>query len=64
MIGLCFNIIFRKNGQFPETEVSKNKDMRRMGIHCAKQDELKMWKKKPKKALPKDCGDCHDCLNN
>ena len=26
VFGMCFNIIFRKDGEFPEYEVSKNKD--------------------------------------
>lgn len=63
MIGLCFNIIFRKNGKFPETEVGHNKDMRKMGIHCAKDDELKMWKKR--KSAPKcTAEDCSSCGEN
>ena len=36
VIGLCFNIIFRKNGQFPETEISNNKEMKKLGIRCDK----------------------------
>ena len=31
---MCFNIIFRKNGKFPETEVSRNENMRKLGIKC------------------------------
>lgn len=34
VFGMCFNIIFRKDGEFPETEISKNKEMRRLGIKC------------------------------
>ena len=29
IIGLCFNIIFRKDGKFPETEIENNKEMRK-----------------------------------
>ena len=39
IFGMCFNIIFRKDGKFPETEVSKNKDMRALGIRCMKEEE-------------------------
>ncbi|MBO8453317.1 MAG: hypothetical protein IAC07_01170, partial [Bacteroidetes bacterium] len=39
VIGLCFNIIFRKNGQFPDTEISHNPAMKKLGIRCAKEDE-------------------------
>jgi len=39
VFGMCFNIIFRKDGEFPEYEVSKNKDMRRLGIRCMHEEE-------------------------
>lgn len=61
ILGLCFNIIFRKNGRFPETEISRNKEMRKLGIKCAKDDEIKMWGKKGRKSS--ECSDlgCSDC---
>ena len=37
IFGMCFNIIFRKNGEFPETEISRNKEMRKLGIHDLRQ---------------------------
>lgn len=70
VIGMCFNIIFRKNGKFPETEISSNKEMRKLGIKCAKEDELKLWGKKHGKKNPTcsdlGCGDCAGCgvINN
>ena len=62
VFGLCFNIIFRKNGRFPETEISRNKEIRKLGIKCAKEDELKMWGKRNGKSAP-TCSDlgCSDC---
>ena len=36
VFGMCFNIIFRKNGQFPEYEVGSNKEMKKLGIKCFK----------------------------
>ena len=64
-IGLCFNIIFRKNGQFPETEISNNKEMKKLGIRCAKEEELRIWGKKNGKAHPScsdlGCGSCAGC---
>ena len=36
---LSFNIIFRKNGKFPETHIGKNKEMRKRGISCAVMQE-------------------------
>jgi len=42
IFGMCFNIIFRKDGQFPETEISKNKEMRKLGIKCVNEQESDM----------------------
>lgn len=65
IIGLCFNIIFRKNGKFPETEISRNKEMRKLGIRCAKDEELRIWGTKNGKKYPTcsdiGCGDCDGC---
>ena len=65
VIGLCFNIIFRKNGQSPETELSNNKEMKKLGIRCAKEEELRIWGKKNGKAHPScsdlGCGSCAGC---
>lgn len=41
--GMCFNIIFRKDGKFPETEISNNREMRKRGIRCAKEEEMRLW---------------------
>ena len=62
VFGLCFNIIFRKNGKFPETEISRNKEMRKLGIRCAKEDELRnnyvktFYTKEKGESLAKDLG--------
>ena len=48
VFGLCFNIIFRKDGKFPETEIENNIEMRKRGIKCAKEEEIKLWGKKDK----------------
>ena len=63
--GLCFNIIFRKDGKFPETEIENNKEMRKRGIKCAKEDEIKMWGKKKKDGTP-ECTEsgCASCGTN
>ena len=42
VLGLGFNIFFRKNGHFPHTDISTNPDMRRLGIKCPRQEELEM----------------------
>ena len=33
LVGLGINILFRKNGKFPETHIGKNKAMKDRGIH-------------------------------
>ena len=38
-IFLGFNIFFRRKG-FPETEVGRNKEMRKMGLTCPKCDDM------------------------
>ncbi len=38
---LGIRMLIRKNGKFPETEVGRNKEMRKLGIHCAKAEEIK-----------------------
>lgn len=65
VLGLCFNIIFRKNGRFPETEISSNREMRKLGIRCAKEDELRIWGRRNGKENPTcsdlGCADCAGC---
>lgn len=40
-IGMAFNILFRKNGKFPQFSIGHNKEMKKRGIHCAKCEEYK-----------------------
>ena len=42
VFGMCFNLIFRKDGRFPEYEVGSNKEMRRLGIRCMKEEMEEM----------------------
>jgi len=44
-VGLGLNMLIRKNGKFPETEVGSNKDMHKLGITCTKHDEMKEFRK-------------------
>ena len=61
-MGLGFNIFFRKGGKFPETEISSNKEMKKLGIRCAKEEEMRLWSKKHGGRKP-ECSDlgCSDC---
>ncbi|MFO7869729.1 MAG: hypothetical protein R6U95_10575 [Bacteroidales bacterium] len=45
VVGLGVNIFFRKK-KFPETEVGQNKDMRALGLSCAKCNEMKSYRKR------------------
>lgn len=40
---MCFNILFRKNGRFPDTEVGSNEHLRKKGIKCMKEEEEELW---------------------
>ena len=35
LVGLGLKILFSKDGKFPETHISRNKEMRKRGITCA-----------------------------
>ena len=65
VFGLSINIIFKKDGKFPETEVGHNKEMRKRGIICAKEEELRLWGRKNGKGHPTcsdlGCSDCSSC---
>jgi hypothetical protein len=37
--GFGIRILLKKQGQFPETHVSRNKEMRKRGITCAQQTD-------------------------
>ena len=45
VFGMCFNLIFRKDGAFPEYEVGSNKEMRRLGIRCMKEEMAELDRK-------------------
>lgn len=45
VIGMAFNIIFRKKA-FPQTDVGSNENMRKMGIRCMREEEDRIWGEK------------------
>lgn len=64
VIGLCFNIIFRKNGKFPDTEIESNENMKKLGIKCVKAEEMAAWRKSHGGAGTPAChgdGGCASC---
>ena len=48
--GLAVTILVKKDGKFPDGEISHNKELRRQGIICAKEEELRLWRKRNPKA--------------
>ena len=60
VLGLSINMLIKKNGSFPKTEIGENPHMREHGIRCAKEEELALWN------CPKDvekgsgCASCHN----
>ena len=42
-IGLAFRVLFVREGRFPEGSISRNKEMAKLGITCAKHDEMKCF---------------------
>lgn len=64
--GMAVTILVKKDGKFPDGEISHNKELRKRGIICAKEEELRLWGKKNHKDVPHDCpeGGCEGCAFN
>lgn len=57
---MCFNIIFR-NKPFPDGEIEHNKELRKRGIICAREEEMKLWGPKRGSAASGCSGSCGSC---
>ena len=44
--GMAVTILLKKDGKFPDGEISHNKELRRQGVICAKEEELRLWRKR------------------
>jgi len=68
VLGMAVTIIVKPGGKFPDGEISHNKELRKRGIICAKEEELRMWGRhgKHKGATGEDCpeGGCEGCEFN
>lgn len=66
ILAMCVTIIFKKDGQFPDGEISRNKHLREKGIVCAKDEELRLWVSKEKCDADAICseGGCGSCAFN
>lgn len=48
VILLSVNLLFKKNGRFPNTHVSGNKEMRKRGIGCVQSQDAAMRRTNPR----------------
>ena len=44
--GMAVTILFKKDGKFPDGEIAHNKALREQGIICAKEEEMRLWRKR------------------
>ena len=51
-IALGIRIFFIKGGKFPETEVGRNREMRKLGLTCAKCEEKHHWNRMKRNKKP------------
>ncbi|MFP3860951.1 MAG: hypothetical protein ACLFUW_09025 [Bacteroidales bacterium] len=57
---LGIKMIIQKNGKFPETEIGRNKEMRKRGIICAKAEEIRCRNEIKKQGkIDHICNSCH-----
>ena len=49
VIGMAVTIIVKPDGKFPDGEISHNRELRKRGVICAKEEELRLWGKKKRK---------------
>lgn len=65
VFGLCFNIIFRKDGRFPQFDVGSNEQMRKRGILCMSEEQKLMDAGLGKKVCSGDFSEaCEGCSLN
>ena len=57
---MCFNIIFRKK-PFPDGEIEHNKELRKRGIICAREEEMRLWGPKKGRTSSGCSGSCGSC---
>ncbi len=61
VVGFAVKIIFTKSGEFPETKVGHNKELRKRKIYCIK-TEQKIIDKKIKKMKQLESASCSSCI--
>ncbi len=58
ILAMGINVFFRKNKKFPQNAIGHNKDMRKLGISCARSTEIKCRRDIDKSIDAIDCTDC------
>ena len=58
ILGMCFNIIFRKK-EFPKYDVGSNEEMRKRGIRCYKDEDAELHARKCSGNYSDACKDCN-----
>lgn len=56
--GMAVTILVKPGGKFPDGEISHNKELRKRGIICAKEEEIRLWKNRRKGQVHKPGSDC------
>ena len=56
VLGMAVTMLVKKDGKFPDGEISHNKELRQRGIVCAKEEELRLWR--PDACPPGGCEAC------
>ena len=69
LVALCFLALGIRvwiKGKFADTEVGHNPYMRKLGIRCAKEEEIALWRKNNENKTQSvfNCGSCAACGNN
>lgn len=58
LLAMGFNVFFRKNKKFPQSSIGHNKEMRKLGITCARSSEIKCRREVDKKNGEVNCAGC------
>ncbi len=59
ILAMGINVFFRKNKKFPSSSIGGNKEMRNLGLKCAKGEEIKCRRDIDGKAsINSACGSC------
>ena len=64
VLGLSINMLVKKDGTFPKTEIGDNPHMHERGIRCAKEEEMALWNNEKTGEKTSACSSCHGQCKN